>query len=81
MSVNVHVVIPKKVSLLTKYPVGIVWEFYIYNTCTYSWRNTESENITNPKKYNPQFKLNSTTIFTDLQLSEGTFKYKKSQVE
>ena len=37
----------KEVSLLTKSPVGDVWEVYLCETCTFSWRNTEGENITN----------------------------------
>ncbi|MCP1661169.1 non-oxidative hydroxyarylic acid decarboxylases subunit D [Neisseria perflava] len=45
------------VSLLTKSPVGDVWEVYICGTCTLSWRSTEGENITNPDKYDARFKL------------------------
>jgi transcription elongation factor Elf1 len=48
----------EKVSLLTKAPVDDAWEVYICGTCTFSWRNTESENITNPEKYDRRFKLN-----------------------
>jgi transcription elongation factor Elf1 len=48
----------EKVSLLTKAPVDHAWEVYICGTCTFSWRNTEGENITNPEKYDKRFKLN-----------------------
>ena len=48
----------EKVSLLTKSPVGDVWEVYLCGTCHFTWRNTESENITNPEKYDKRFKLN-----------------------
>jgi transposase-like protein len=48
----------EKVSLLTKSPVGDVWEVYLCGTCHFSWRNTEGDNITDPKKYDKRFKLN-----------------------
>ncbi|MFP3887765.1 vanillic acid non-oxidative decarboxylation protein [Priestia filamentosa] len=48
----------EKVSLLTKAPVDDAWEVYICDICTLSWRNTESDNITDPEKYDKRFKLN-----------------------
>lgn len=50
----------KEVELLTKAPKDDAWEVYICNTCTFSWRNTEGENITNPEKYDSRFKLKPT---------------------
>lgn len=51
-----------KVELLTKSPVGDAWEVHICNTCTFSWRNTESERVTNPEKYDERFKLTKEEI-------------------
>ncbi|YCA44065.1 vanillic acid non-oxidative decarboxylation protein [Bacillus sp. JZ8] len=48
----------EKVSLLTKAPIDDAWEVYICDTCILSWRNTESDNITDPEKYDKRFKLN-----------------------
>ncbi|CAM3168750.1 vanillic acid non-oxidative decarboxylation protein [Lactococcus hircilactis] len=48
----------KEISLLTKSPVGDVWEVYLCETCTFSWRNTEGENITQPDHYDSRFQLN-----------------------
>ena len=39
------------VNLLTKAPVDDAWEVYICDTCCFSWRSTEDEDITNYKKY------------------------------
>lgn len=55
-----------KISLLTKSPVGDVWEVYLCGDCTFSWRNTESDAITDPSKYDSRFKLNRET-FKDLE--------------
>ncbi|RIP37068.1 vanillic acid non-oxidative decarboxylation protein [Staphylococcus gallinarum] len=52
----------KNINLLTKAPKDDAWEVYICDTCTFSWRNTESEHITNPDKYNPDFKLKPETF-------------------
>jgi transposase-like protein len=49
----------EKVSVLTKAPVDDAWEVYPCGTCHFTWRNTESENITNPEKYDKRFKLKS----------------------
>lgn len=52
----------KEVKLLTKSPVGDVWEVYICQTCCFSWRSTESEEITNPEKYDKRFKIKAEII-------------------
>jgi protein-arginine kinase activator protein McsA len=46
-----------KVNLMVKSPVGNVWEIYICETCTYSWRSTESADKTDPKLYAQSFKI------------------------
>lgn len=46
------------ISVLTKSPIGDVWEVYLCYTCKFSWRSTESDNITDPDKYDKKFKLN-----------------------
>lgn len=48
----------KSVDVMAKSPVGDVWEVYLCDTCKFSWRSTEGENITDPKKYDKRFKLN-----------------------
>ncbi|ATH63585.1 vanillate/4-hydroxybenzoate decarboxylase subunit D [Staphylococcus pasteuri] len=48
----------KDVELLTKAPKDDAWEVHICNTCTFSWRSTEGEHITDPEKYDKRFKLN-----------------------
>ena len=57
-----------KVSLLTKAPVDNAWEVYICDTCCFSWRSTEDEEITNPDKYNKTFKINPDKISTLTQM-------------
>ncbi|MGO3048907.1 vanillic acid non-oxidative decarboxylation protein [Staphylococcus casei] len=47
----------EKVELLTTAPKDNAWEVYICETCTFSWRNTEGEHITNPEQYSSKFKL------------------------
>lgn len=49
----------KNVEVMVESPVGNVWTVYICNTCHFSWRNTESEEITNPEKYAKQWKLDA----------------------
>lgn len=44
--------------IMTKSPVGDVWEVYVCNKCYYSWRSTETKVIL------PQFKLNEEKIAT-----------------
>lgn len=51
-----------KVELLVKSPVGNVWEMYICNTCTYSWRSTETPDKTDPRKYEAKFKIKAAEI-------------------
>ncbi len=48
--------------LLVKAPVDNAWEVYICNTCNFTWRSTESEDITNPAKYDRRFKIHPDTI-------------------
>jgi len=48
----------ESVSLMVKSPVGDEWEVYLCETCKFSWRSTEGENITDPEKYDKRFKLN-----------------------
>ncbi len=48
----------ESISVLTKSPVGDVWEVYLCDTCKFTWRSTEDEKNTNPEKYNKKFKLN-----------------------
>lgn len=52
----------EKVDLLTKSPVGDFWEVYICDACTFSWRNTESERVTDPEKYDARFKMTQQEI-------------------
>lgn len=58
----------KTVELLTKAPVDDAWEVYICETCCFSWRSTEDEEITNPEKYDKRFKIDPTQISTLAQL-------------
>jgi vanillate/4-hydroxybenzoate decarboxylase subunit D len=51
-----------KAHVLTESPVGKVWTVYICDQCYYSWRNTESEEITNPAKYSAKWKLTAEKI-------------------
>ena len=51
-----------KVNLMVKSPVGNVWEMYICETCTYSWRSTESADKTDPARYAKNFKINPSEI-------------------
>lgn len=51
-----------KVTLMVKSPVGNAWEIFICETCTYSWRSTESAEKTDPKRYAKSFKLNPNEI-------------------
>ncbi len=52
----------EKVHVLTESPVGNVWTVYICDQCFYSWRNTESEELTDPAKYSTKWKLNAEKI-------------------
>lgn len=50
------------VELMTKSPVGDVWEAYICNTCWYSWRSTETPDKTDSKQYKASFKIKAESI-------------------
>jgi protein-arginine kinase activator protein McsA len=52
----------EKVKLLTKSPVGDVWEVYVCETCWYSWRSTETADKTDFKEYSPKFKIKPESI-------------------
>ena len=45
------------VQLLVKAPVDNAWEIYKCNTCDFSWRSTESDDIINPEQYDRRFKI------------------------
>lgn len=49
-------------TLLTKAPVDDAWEVYICETCCFSWRSTESDEIKDPEKYDKRFKINPDKI-------------------
>ena len=48
----------KHIEVLTKSPVGDVWEMYICGDCFYSWRSTEKVSVI------PKFKLKAEDIET-----------------
>ena len=48
--------------LLVKAPVDDAWEVYLCSACNFTWRSTESEEITNPAMYNRRFKIDPTSI-------------------
>jgi vanillate/4-hydroxybenzoate decarboxylase subunit D len=48
--------------LLVKAPVDTAWEVYKCDTCNFTWRSTEGEDITNPAKYDKSFKINPAAI-------------------
>lgn len=43
------------VELMVKAPKNDAWEVFLCKTCYLSYRNTESENITNPDLYDERF--------------------------
>ncbi len=49
-------------NLLVKAPVDDAWEVYICSTCNFTWRSTESEDITTPAKYDSRFKIDPISI-------------------
>jgi vanillate/4-hydroxybenzoate decarboxylase subunit D len=51
-----------KTDVLTRSPVAGVWEVYHCAECFFAWRSTEPNFITDPVKYNPEFKLNRTEL-------------------
>jgi late competence protein required for DNA uptake (superfamily II DNA/RNA helicase) len=44
-------------AILTQSPVPGVWEVYHCEECLFAWRSTEPDFITDPARYNPEFKL------------------------
>jgi vanillate/4-hydroxybenzoate decarboxylase subunit D len=48
--------------ILVKAPIDSAWEVYKCNKCAYIWRSTESEDVTDPKKYDSRFKINPANI-------------------
>ena len=48
--------------LLVKAPVDDAWEVYLCGTCNFTWRSTESEDITDPGKYEQRFKIDPLSI-------------------
>jgi protein-arginine kinase activator protein McsA len=52
----------KTVEILAKAPVDDAWEVYICNTCCFSWRSTEDEEVINPEKYDKRFKIDPEKI-------------------
>jgi vanillate/4-hydroxybenzoate decarboxylase subunit D len=48
----------KKTQILCESPVKGCWIMYVCPVCTFTWRSTEPEAITNPEMYNPRFKVN-----------------------
>ena len=43
--------------VLTKSPDSGVWVIYRCPTCSFAWRSTEPDFITDPKEYDPNFKF------------------------
>jgi vanillate/4-hydroxybenzoate decarboxylase subunit D len=48
--------------ILCESPIKGCWIMYICPDCTFSWRSTEPETITNPKIYNPRFKVDTSDL-------------------
>jgi len=48
--------------LLVKAPVDDAWEVYVCGTCSFAWRSTESEDITDPARYDRRFKIDPDSI-------------------
>ncbi len=48
--------------LLVKAPVDGAWEVYICIVCNFTWRSTESEDITDPARYDDRFKIDPARI-------------------
>ncbi|MDR7855504.1 non-oxidative hydroxyarylic acid decarboxylases subunit D [Tissierella sp.] len=58
----------ESIDIMAKSPVGDVWEVYLCDTCTFSWRSTEGTNITDPEQYDKRFKLNPEEFDTLAQI-------------
>jgi protein-arginine kinase activator protein McsA len=52
----------EEIELVTKSPVGDVWEVYVCKTCWYSWRSTETADKTDYNQYNAKFKIKPESI-------------------
>ncbi len=48
--------------LLVKAPVENAWEVYLCDACNFTWRSTESEEITDPARYDRRFKIDPLSI-------------------
>ncbi len=62
--------------LLVKAPVDNAWEVFICGVCNFTWRSTESEDITNPARYDKRFKIDPAAIF-DMAVLPPVPKLKK----
>jgi len=51
-----------KTDVLTRSPVAGVWEVYHCKECFFAWRSTEPDFITDPAKYDSEFKLSRTEL-------------------
>jgi vanillate/4-hydroxybenzoate decarboxylase subunit D len=51
-----------KTDVLIRSPVPGVWEVYHCEECLFAWRSTEPDFITDPAKYDPEFKLKRTEL-------------------
>jgi vanillate/4-hydroxybenzoate decarboxylase subunit D len=51
-----------KATIVTQSPVQGAWEVYLCSVCLFSWRSTEPNSITDPKKYNKIYKIDPKTI-------------------
>ena len=49
-------------NLLVKSPVDDAWVVYKCQTCDFTWRSTESEDVTDYNKYDTRFKINPVKI-------------------
>lgn len=48
--------------VMAEAPVDNAWVVYYCNNCCFSWRNTESDKITDPAKYKAKWKLTNEKI-------------------
>jgi vanillate/4-hydroxybenzoate decarboxylase subunit D len=49
-------------NLLVKSPVDDAWVIYKCRTCDFTWRSTESEDVTDYSKYDARFKIDPSKI-------------------
>lgn len=52
----------KDISILANSPIGDEWKMYICGDCNFSWRSSETEEITDASKYDKRFKLSKENI-------------------